>query len=296
MKYLMLGGAAATAVAGACGSASAQPAAGAAVRWSPVSEDYRAEYFYDPRGVERLGGMIRFRMRFLMRPGRDRVVRSAIAQVEINCAEQATSHLGFELYGEGGALLESRSQSEIGPDVRRIRSGSPEEVLYRRLCPASLVRPIPVPPPPPPFVTVTPPRAPLTSPMPPFPPPLPLPSNHSQPAVRAQWMTPLATLISEDDYPAAALRTHAQGTVRASLRVSRQGRVTACTITASSGSSVLDAATCRILTARAGFTPARDSRGRTVTDTAAAGVRWVIPVDPEPEPAEGPPQPPGEQS
>ena len=84
--------------------------------------------------------------------------------------------------------------------------------------------------------------------------------------------------------------------MRVSLRVSRQGHVTACTVTSSSRSSVLDAATCQILASRARFTPARDERGRTVADTVAAGVRWVIPADPEPEPAEGPAQPPDEQS
>lgn len=73
-------------------------------------------------------------------------------------------------------------------------------------------------------------------------------------------------------------------------------RVTACTITESSGSSVLDAATCRLLTARAGFTPARDARGRTVEDTVEAAVRWLIPAEPAPEPEGAPAQPPDEQS
>ena len=109
-------------------------------------------------------------------------------------------------------------------------------------------------------------------------------------------MTSLERLFSADDYPAAALRARAQGTVRVSLGVSPIGRVTACTITESSGSPALDAATCRMITARAGFAPARDSRGRAVTDTAEAGVRWLIPADPEPEPAEAPAQPPDEQS
>jgi protein TonB len=86
-------------------------------------------------------------------------------------------------------------------------------------------------------------------------------------------------LVSGDDYPAAALRIRAQGTVRASLRVSPQGQVTDCTIDGSSGSALLDAATCRMLTARTGFAPARNRRGRPVFDIATAGVRWLIPVD-----------------
>jgi TonB family protein len=294
MKHRMLVGAAA--LAGACATA-ARPGGDAAARWTLVSEDHEAEYFYDPGSVERLGGMIRLRMRLVIRPNPGGEIRSAIVQAEINCAEQSSSFRSFQIFGEGGAPLRS-NPTDMRPDVQSIRYSSPEQALYRRYCPASLVRPVPVPPHVP--MIVSPPRAtPLPSPMAPPPtppPPLLLPPNSFRPAVRAQWLTPLASLITERDYPGAALRTDAEGMTRVSLRVSRHGRVTACTVTESSGSSVLDAATCRILTARARFRPARDARGRRLADTVGAGVRWVIPVEVKPKPAAGEPQPPGEQS
>jgi TonB family protein len=58
--------------------------------------------------------------------------------------------------------------------------------------------------------------------------------------------------------------------------------VTSCTVTSSSGSASLDAATCRIMTERARFIPARDRRGRAVADSLSARVRWVLPEDGEP--------------
>jgi protein TonB len=52
--------------------------------------------------------------------------------------------------------------------------------------------------------------------------------------------------------------------------------VTNCSVTSSSGSSALDAATCRLLTSRARFTPARDSSGNPTTDTVSARIVWRI--------------------
>jgi protein TonB len=53
--------------------------------------------------------------------------------------------------------------------------------------------------------------------------------------------------------------------------------VTGCTVTSSSGSATLDAATCNILRRRARFTPATDSSGNPTTDTASTRIRWVLP-------------------
>ena len=49
--------------------------------------------------------------------------------------------------------------------------------------------------------------------------------------------TPLPSLVSQDDYPAAALRANEQGTVAFRLDVGNDGRVRNCTIVSSSGSS-----------------------------------------------------------
>jgi TonB family protein len=83
-------------------------------------------------------------------------------------------------------------------------------------------------------------------------------------------------LISQDDYPLEAIRRGEQGTVAVRLDVTPAGRVGACTVTASSGSALLDAATCRLLSARARFSPARDGAGNPVADTATTKITWRL--------------------
>jgi len=93
-----------------------------------------------------------------------------------------------------------------------------------------------------------------------------------------------------DDYPMRAVREEAQGVVSFRLTVLPTGRVGTCTITASSGSAVLDAATCRILTSRLRYTPARP--GGPIAGTDLGWVRYVItpglrrppPLDVQPAP------------
>jgi TonB family protein len=71
-------------------------------------------------------------------------------------------------------------------------------------------------------------------------------------------------IISEDDYPAPALRNEEQGTVHIRLDVDETGAVRGCAVTRSSGSASLDETTCRLFQERAHFRPARDRRGRSV--------------------------------
>lgn len=137
--------------------------------------------------------------------------------------------------------------------------------------PPPLVR---LPSPPPPVNTVPPlppaPPPPITPPAPPAPPPAP---TRVEPArARAN----LSSYISDSDYPPSSLRNEEEGTVGFSLTVGPDGRVTNCTVTASSGHAALDAATCRIMRSRARFTPARDSTGASVADTQSGRVRWQI--------------------
>jgi len=89
----------------------------------------------------------------------------------------------------------------------------------------------------------------------------------------------VATLVNVEDYPAEALRKREQGTVAIRLDIDAAGRLTACTVTQSSKSASLDAATCRIMTERARFVPARDDRGRAVPDTMTTRVMWRIAPD-----------------
>ena len=128
--------------------------------------------------------------------------------------------------------------------------------------------PPPVAAPPPPPVP-----APYVPPAPPAPPAPPPPPRTVEPArARAN----LASYVSNDDYPASALRNEEQGTTGFRLTVGPDGRVSNCVVTSSSGSSALDAATCRIMRSRARFTPARDNTGASTADTVNSRITWRI--------------------
>jgi TonB family protein len=86
--------------------------------------------------------------------------------------------------------------------------------------------------------------------------------------------------ITNDDYPAAALRTKESGTVGFRLTIDETGRVTECDVTLSSGSAVLDATSCAIMRRRASFLPARDAAGNGIPATYSNRLRWEIPEDP----------------
>ncbi|HET7574981.1 MAG TPA: energy transducer TonB [Sphingomicrobium sp.] len=90
-------------------------------------------------------------------------------------------------------------------------------------------------------------------------------TNHRLGAASAKG--DLRTIFSADDYPAAAWTRGEQGSVQAKLDVDERGQVSRCTIVRSSGHESLDEATCRILEARARFTPARDASGAAIEDS-----------------------------
>lgn len=100
--------------------------------------------------------------------------------------------------------------------------------------------------------------------------PLPTPASPPVPLNKSQWVTP-------EDYPSQALRKGEGGTVGFRLIVDTDGRVEACTVTASSGSDELDAAACSYLSRRAIFTPARDAAGRPVRGAYASHMAWTVP-------------------
>ena len=109
-------------------------------------------------------------------------------------------------------------------------------------------------------------------------PPAPAPAP---PAPRASQAAGLkgnpGQFFGDDAYPAAAIRAEAQGRVVAKLTVGTDGRVTDCTVTASSGNSDLDSTTCRIAKSRVRFTPAKDDAGQPITSSFNLPVRWVLP-------------------
>ena len=125
------------------------------------------------------------------------------------------------------------------------------------------------PPPPSPPPVIAPPPRPPAPPAPPAPPPV-----RTVPPQSASGN--LQGLFTADDYPSQAIANDEQGTVAVSLQIGANGRVTGCSTTSSSGSRSLDSATCRILRARAKFTPARDNQGNPTAGTFSQRITWRL--------------------
>lgn len=103
----------------------------------------------------------------------------------------------------------------------------------------------------------------------------PAAAEPSPPPVRAQALGNFS--ISDDDYPPSALPARAEGWVGFRLVISPEGRVTECTIAASSGSAALDAQTCRLYQSRSRFRPARDAAGQPAGDVVTGRIHWRLP-------------------
>ena len=86
----------------------------------------------------------------------------------------------------------------------------------------------------------------------------------------------LQGLISSDDYPPSSVEREEQGTVSVTLSIGPNGRVSDCSVGSSSGSRTLDSTTCRILKARARFTPATDQNGSPTTGTVTQRITWRL--------------------
>lgn len=90
------------------------------------------------------------------------------------------------------------------------------------------------------------------------------------------------TYVTNDDYPAAALRAEEQGTTAVRITVSAHGMPTDCAVTESSGSARLDSTTCALLMRRIHFVPARDAAGRATQGSFTVRYRWSLPGDGDP--------------
>jgi protein TonB len=128
---------------------------------------------------------------------------------------------------------------------------------------------------PPTIQTVTvqqiPPQAPPTiAPARPAPPPQPRQSEAKSLTGDIQGL-----INGEQDYPPSALDNNEQGTVTVTLTVGPSGRVTGCSTTGNA-SSTLKSATCRLLSARARFSPAQDANGNPTSSTYTRNITWRI--------------------
>lgn len=82
------------------------------------------------------------------------------------------------------------------------------------------------------------------------------------------------------NYPLAALRDNAQGSVRLVVSVDPEGRVSKCFVTQSSGHEVLDKAACDGMVQFAMFDPARDDMGRRVAGSYATVITYKFRTEP----------------
>lgn len=80
--------------------------------------------------------------------------------------------------------------------------------------------------------------------------------------------------LSDRDYPAAAARFRAEGTVFIRFTVRRDGSVSGCTVTQSSGHRMLDETTCRLVERRFRYRPALDAQGRPVEEVVTTNFSW----------------------
>lgn len=95
------------------------------------------------------------------------------------------------------------------------------------------------------------------------------------PPSRAEPSNNPGTWVRQSDYQRSWLDQNLEGSVGFSVTVGANGRVQGCSVTASSGHSELDNATCRLVTQRARFRPATQG-GQPVAGSYANRVQWQI--------------------
>jgi TonB family protein len=87
----------------------------------------------------------------------------------------------------------------------------------------------------------------------------------------------LSSYVTNDDYPAAAIRAEQSGVTRFRLTISAHGQVLDCAVTASSGSALLDSTSCSLFKRRGRFVPARDAAGTETEGSFTMALHWEMP-------------------
>lgn len=80
-----------------------------------------------------------------------------------------------------------------------------------------------------------------------------------------------------DHYPPRALAAREQGKVGFRVTLDRDGSLTSCDVTQSSGSAALDNETCELMIKHARFQPVRDAEGRSFAAVKEGFVNWRLP-------------------
>ena len=144
---------------------------------------------------------------------------------------------------------------------------SPPPIVRNPNPPPVVINTVPTPPP---VYIPTPIAAPPAPPAPPAPAPPRVNQSAGAKGNPADWIT-------QDDYPASALRAEEQGTSAITWTINTQGRVENCRVTSSSGSSALDDAACRAITRRGRYAPAKDQNGNPIASSQSRRVVWKLP-------------------
>ncbi len=124
-----------------------------------------------------------------------------------------------------------------------------------------------IPPPSPPALRIPPPA-------PAGPPPAP-PAPSKARGARTKNERSWAARIQEN-YPARALREEIEGTVGVRVTVTPDGRATGCSVTASSGSDILDSAACAGMERYARFEPALDDAGNPTSGSYSTRITYRL--------------------
>ncbi|BDI59675.1 energy transducer TonB [Qipengyuania nanhaisediminis] len=123
-------------------------------------------------------------------------------------------------------------------------------------------------PPPAPPALVIPPPAPVAAPPPP---PPPSQARGATTRNERRWAARI-----QENYPSRALREEIEGTVGVRVTVTPEGRATNCSVTASSGSSILDQAACRGMERYARFNPALNDAGNPTTGAYSTRITYRL--------------------
>ena len=122
-------------------------------------------------------------------------------------------------------------------------------------------------PPPAPVVPIALPAAPPAPPAP----PAPSKARGSSPKGQAGWAARI-----QDNYPPRAQREEREGRVGVRVTIDTGGRVSACTVTSSSGSPDLDQAACDGMTRYARFNPALNDAGDPISSSYSTAIVFKL--------------------
>ncbi|KPF63622.1 energy transducer TonB [Porphyrobacter sp. AAP60] len=132
------------------------------------------------------------------------------------------------------------------------------------------VKSVPIPPPPQPVNTQASNVAPPGPPTPPAP-PAPSKARGARTKNERSWAARI-----QENYPARALREETEGTVGVRVTVTADGRATGCSVTASSGSSILDQAACVGMERYSRFEPALDAAGNPTSGSYTTRITYRL--------------------